>query len=58
MPYEIELNVAEIAKTTLYLLEHTNYPGNDGIGKNGKAVMSLKGCLREFINDFEPNNSE
>jgi len=58
MPYEIELNVTEIAKTTLYLLEHTKYPGNDGIGKNGKAVMNLKDCLQSFLNDFDADISD
>lgn len=53
MPYEMKLDVKEIAKTTLYLLEHTIYPGHDGTGKNGKAVTGLKDCLREFLAQFE-----
>jgi len=53
MPYEIELNVTEIAKTTLYLLEHTKYPGHDGMGKNAKPVKNLKDCLQSFLTDFD-----
>jgi hypothetical protein len=40
MPYEIPLNVVEILKSTLYLLEHTIYPGKDG-----KTVDDLKKCI-------------
>lgn len=40
MPYEIPLNVIEILKSTLYLLEHTIYPGKDG-----KTVTDLKKCI-------------
>jgi len=40
MPYEIPLNVIEILKSTLYLLEHTIYPGKDG-----KTVADLKSCI-------------
>lgn len=58
MPYEMNLDVHQIAKTTLYLLEHTSYPGNDGIGKNGSAVTSLKNCLRKFLSDFEPETAK
>jgi hypothetical protein len=44
MPYEIPLNVIEILKSTLYLLEHTIYPGKDG-----KAVVDLKKCINGAI---------
>jgi len=44
MPYEIPLNVIEILKSTLYLLEHTIYPGKDG-----KTVMDLKKCINGAI---------
>jgi hypothetical protein len=44
MPYEIPLNVIEILKSTLYLLEHTIYPGKDG-----KTVMDLKKCITGAI---------
>lgn len=44
MPYEIPLNVTEILKSTLYLLEHTIYPG-----KEGKTVMDLKKCITGAI---------
>jgi hypothetical protein len=44
MPYEIPLNVIEILKSTLYLLEHTIYPG-----KEGKTVMDLKECIAGAI---------
>lgn len=44
MPYEIPLNVIEILKSTLYLLEHTIYPGKDG-----KTVSDLKKCITGAI---------
>ena len=44
MPYEIPLNVIEILKSTLYLLEHTIYPGKDG-----KTVVDLKRCINGAI---------
>jgi len=44
MPYEIPLNVIEILKSTLYLLEHTIYPGKDG-----KTVTDLKKCIAGAI---------
>jgi hypothetical protein len=47
MPYEIPLNVIEILKSTLYLLEHTIYPGKDG-----KTVMDLKRCITGAINNL------
>ncbi len=47
MPYEIPLNVIEILKSTLYLLEHTIYPGKDG-----KTVTDLKSCITGAINSL------
>lgn len=47
MPYEIPLNVIEILKSTLYLLEHTIYPG-----KEGKTVADLKKCITGAINSL------
>ena len=47
MPYEIPLNVIEILKSTLYLLEHTIYPGRDG-----KTVTDLKRCITGAINSL------
>jgi hypothetical protein len=47
MPYEIPLNVIEILKSTLYLLEHTIYPGKDG-----EAVTNLKKCILGAINSL------
>ena len=47
MPYEIPLNVIEILKSTLYLLEHTIYPG-----KEGKTVMDLKRCITGAIDSL------
>jgi hypothetical protein len=47
MPYEIPLNVIEILKSTLYLLEHTIYPGKDG-----KTVADLKKCITGAINSL------
>lgn len=44
MPYEIPLNIVEILKSTLYILENTIYPG-----KNGTTVTGLKKCLNEAI---------
>jgi hypothetical protein len=48
MPYEIPLNVIEILKSTLYLLEHTIYPGKDG-----KTVADLKKCLTGAIDSLK-----
>jgi hypothetical protein len=50
MPYEIPLNVIEILKSTLYLLEHTIYPGKDG-----KAVSDLKKCITGAIQPWQQN---
>jgi len=47
MPYEIPLNVIEILKSTLYLLENTLYPGKDG-----KTVTDLKKCITGAINSL------
>ena len=47
MPYEIPLNVIEILKSTLYLLEHTIYPGKDG-----KTVADLKKCLTSAMSSL------
>jgi len=47
MPYEIPLNVIEILKSTLYILEHTIYPG-----KGGKTVTDLKKCISGAIDNL------
>ena len=47
MPYQIPLNVIEILKSTLYLLDHTIYPGKDG-----KTVTDLKKCITGAINSL------
>jgi hypothetical protein len=47
MPYQIPLNVIEILRSTLYLLEHTIYPGKDG-----KTVVDLKKCINGAINSL------
>jgi hypothetical protein len=47
MPYEIPLNVIEILKSTLYILEHTLYPGKDG-----KTVTDLKRCIAGAIDNL------
>ena len=47
MPYQIPLNVIEILKSTLYLLEHTIYPGKDG-----KTVSDLKKCISGAIQNL------
>ncbi|HMG86309.1 MAG TPA: hypothetical protein VK574_11210 [Terracidiphilus sp.] len=47
MPYEIPLNVIEILKSTLYILEHTIYPG-----KGGKIVTDLKRCIAGAIDNL------
>ena len=47
MPYEIPLNVIEILKSTLYLLEHTVCPGKDG-----KTVGDLKKCISGAIQNL------
>ena len=53
MPYEIPLNVVEILKSTLYLLEHTIYPGKDG-----KTVADLKNCITGAIDSLTTEASE
>lgn len=53
MPYEIPLNVIEILKSTLYLLEHTLYPGKDG-----KTVTGLKRCISDAIQSLQIEASE
>ena len=47
MPYEIPLNVIQILKSTLYLLEHTIYPGKDS-----KTVSDLKKCISGAIQNL------
>jgi hypothetical protein len=53
MPYQISLNVIEILKSTLYLLENTIYAGKDG-----KTVSDLKKCIsgaiRALADDAQP----
>ena len=53
MPYEIPLNVIEILKSTLYLLEHTIYPGKDG-----KTVTDLKKCINGAIQNLSAEASQ
>jgi hypothetical protein len=53
MPYEIPLNVIEILKSTLYLLEHTIYPG-----KEDKTVMDLKKCITGAINSLAAESAQ
>jgi hypothetical protein len=53
MPYEIPLNVVEILKSTLYLLDHTIYPGKDG-----KTVMDLKKCITGAIHSLAAESNE
>ena len=53
MPYEIPLNVIDILKSTLYLLEHTIYPGKDG-----KTVMDLKKCITGAIDSLASEAAE
>jgi hypothetical protein len=53
MPYEIPLNVIEILKSTLYLLEHTIYPG-----KEGKTVTDLKKCITGAISSLSAEAAE
>lgn len=53
MPYEIPLNVVEILKSTLYLLEHTIYPGKDG-----KTVTDLKRCISLAIDNLRTESAE
>lgn len=48
MTYEISLNLSEILRTTLYLVEHTNYPGKDT-----PTVLDLKKCLKHAISELE-----
>lgn len=53
MPYEIPLNVIEILKSTLYLLEHTIYPGKDG-----KTVTDLKRCISGAISNLASETAQ
>lgn len=53
MPYEIPLNVIEILRSTLYLLEHTIYPGKDG-----KTVGDLKKCINGAIDSLATEATE
>jgi len=53
MPYEIPLNVIEILKSTLYLLEHTIYPGKDG-----KTVTDLKRCISGAISSLASESAQ
>lgn len=53
MPYEIPLNVIEILKSTLYLLEHTIYQGKDG-----KTVADLKKCISGAISTLAAEAAE
>jgi hypothetical protein len=53
MPYEIPLNVIEILKSTLYLLEHTLYPGKDG-----KTVTDLKRCISIAIQNLATESGQ
>lgn len=53
MPYEIPLNVVEILKSTLYLLEHTIYQGKDG-----KTVRDLKRCIAQAIDSLRAEAAE
>jgi len=40
MPYEVNLNLPEILRTTLFLIDNTVYPG-----KESKTVEDLRHCL-------------
>jgi hypothetical protein len=53
MPYEIPLNVIEILKSTLYLLEHTIYPGKDG-----QTVNDLKRCITVAIQNLATESGQ
>jgi hypothetical protein len=53
MPYEVPLNVIEILKSTLYLLEHTIYPGKDG-----ETVTDLKRCINGAINSLAAQSAQ
>ena len=48
MPYDITINLVEILRTTLYLLEHTEYTG-----KASKTVEDLRKCLLGTIAELE-----
>jgi hypothetical protein len=53
MPYEIPLNVIEILKSTLYLLEHTIYPGKDG-----ETVIDLKKSITGAIDALAAESAQ
>ena len=48
MTYEVSINLVEILRTTLYLLEHTEYQG-----KTSNSVQDLRKCLLGTIADLE-----
>jgi hypothetical protein len=52
MPYQISLNLSEILRTTLYLIEHTNYPG-----KASSTVNDLKECMMRAISEIDATQS-
>jgi hypothetical protein len=52
MPYQISLNLAEILRTTLYLIEHTNYPG-----KTSATVKDLKECMMRAISEIDASQA-
>ena len=53
MTYEISINLIEILRTTLYLLEHTQYDG-----KASSAVENLRQCLLGTIAELESARTE
>ena len=52
MPYQISLNLAEILRTTLYLIEHTTYPG-----KASNTVKDLKDCMMRAISEIDADQA-
>ena len=47
MPYQVQVQLPEILRSTLYLLDNTTYPG-----KQSKAVADLRACLIHAIADL------
>ncbi len=48
MPYQISIDLSEILRTTLYLIENANYPG-----KASATVADLKECMIRAISEIE-----
>jgi hypothetical protein len=53
MTYEVSIDLVEILRTTLHLLDHTEYAG-----KTSNSVQGLRACLVETIAELEESNAK